>query len=247
MLIAFRWFFALFAAAALLVAVACHKKKDEAAGAGPDPAASVAAAFVVKPDSQGLLLTWIDDKGEFHVEDKVADVPLTGRDAVRVVDPTRDEGTSTDDIFVADLRQTRPDGTYPVTTMTRDQFERLATARREKNGPVLANAPPVHTPPAPPGASAAPSPGDTSTHPTVIIYGAEWCGACKQAKAYLSRRKVAFIEKDVDDEKVQKELVTKMMKAHLQYNGSIPVLDVRGQMLVGFNPQVVDDALGSAL
>ena len=61
--------------------VGCH---HPAAVAAKEDAA---VPFTVRDDSQGLLLTWIDEKGDFHVEQKVADVPLIGRDAVRAVEP----------------------------------------------------------------------------------------------------------------------------------------------------------------
>ena len=70
--------------------------------------------------------------GDFHVEQKPSDVPLVGRDAVRVVDPAREDGSHGDTVYVADLRVASPDGTYPVHTMTRDDFDALALARREK-------------------------------------------------------------------------------------------------------------------
>ena len=47
-----------------LSATACSKKK------GPDPA-NAAPAVTVRDDSEGLLLTWIDDRGDFHVEQRV--------------------------------------------------------------------------------------------------------------------------------------------------------------------------------
>ena len=53
---------------------ACPHKKDDGS-ASPDTTLSV------KDESEGLLLTWIDEKGDFHVEQKVTDVPLVGRDA----------------------------------------------------------------------------------------------------------------------------------------------------------------------
>ena len=52
-------------------------------------------------------VSWIDDKGEFHVEQKSADVPAAGRDAVKVRDPARDP-LSGNRIFVADLRAATP-------------------------------------------------------------------------------------------------------------------------------------------
>ena len=56
--------------------------------------------MIVKPDSEGLLLTWIDEKGDFQVVQKPSDVPLVGRDVVKVVDPSREEGTHSDKVFV---------------------------------------------------------------------------------------------------------------------------------------------------
>jgi glutaredoxin len=201
-------------------------------------------APVVRDDTDGLLLTWIDDKGEFHVETRAADVPLMGRDAARVVDPAKDDGSHDDRVYVADLRQTRADGTYAVRTMSRADFEAIAVARREKAGPTLANASP------PPSSSAAAAQGDPGalkapSHAVVVIYGAEWCGACHQAARYLRRKGVAYVEKDVEkDPSAAREMQQKLARNGLG-GGSIPVLDVRGKVIVGFNPAEVDAALGA--
>src|SRR5580658_5867725 len=95
--------------------------------------ADAAPPFTVRDDSQGLLLTWIDEKGDFHVEQKVADVPMIGRDAVRAVDPAREDAANAETVYVADLRVASLDGAYPVHTMTRDAFDALALTRREKS------------------------------------------------------------------------------------------------------------------
>ncbi|HEY6463601.1 MAG TPA: glutaredoxin domain-containing protein, partial [Polyangiaceae bacterium] len=174
---------------------ACTRHATAAAG---DAGAEV-TAITVKPDSEGLLLTWIDDKGDFHVETRVADVPLMGKDTVRVVDPSKDEGTHADRIFVVDLRQARADGTFPVRAMTRADFEAIAVARREKNGPTLASANPAQPSPS---SSVAAGPGGAvvppSAEPAIIIYGAEWCGACHEAARYLRSKGIAYVEKDVE-------------------------------------------------
>jgi glutaredoxin len=202
--------------------------------------------FVVKADTEGLLLTFIDDKGDFQVAMRVADVPLMGRDTVRVVDPNKDVGAQDGRIVVVDLRQAKPDGTFPVRFMSRTDFEALAVARREKNGPTLENA----------GTSPSSAPGDTSPsasaqqpapRPLVIIYGAEWCGACHEAARYLKKKGVPFVEKDVEkDQSAEREMEQKLVKNGLR-GGSIPILDVRGKVLVGFNAQAIDAALGQAL
>jgi glutaredoxin len=239
----------LFLALALLALTTsgCPKKKTDG-GATAD----VAAPFAVKDSTEGLLLTWIDDKGDFHVEQKVADVPAVARDAVRVVDPTRDEGTH-DKVFVADLRIARPDGTYATHSMTRGEFDAIALARRNGHTATLADDAGMRAtvPSANPNGNGLElgmgGGGDPNARPAVIIYGAEWCGPCHQAAAYLRKKGVPFIEKDVEaDSSAGKEMRAKLAKSGL-HGGSIPVLDVRGKILVGFSPSSVDEALGQAM
>ncbi len=213
------------------------------------------APLVVNDSSDGLLLTWIDEKGDFHIVEKVKDVPLIGRDVVRVVDPVTYDVTHPERIFVADLRTAAPDGSYPVRVEPRATFDGLAEARRSKNGLTLSNAaaPPSSAPqPASPSgassqvASAGRDP-NASPRPAVILYGASWCGACHQAAAYLKRKGIAFIEKDIEeDANAAREMQSKLAHAGM-HGGSIPVLDVRGKIMIGFNPQEVDSALGAAL
>jgi glutaredoxin len=227
-----------------LATVSCKKKSGTPANG--DPAGSSVA---VRDTSEGLLLTWIDDKGDFHVEQKVTDVPMMGRDAVRVVDPNSDEGTHEGMVFVTDLRQARADGTYPVSTMSRADFEKIAEARREKNGPTLASAASAAASAVTQAIASADTAGNArpdTARPTVIIYGAEWCGACHQAAAYLRRKGIAYVEKDIEkDPQAAREMQRKLRSAGLRA-GSIPIIDVRGKVMVGFNPQEVDDALGHA-
>jgi glutaredoxin len=230
----------------MVIAIAfagCKKKGGTATSDDP--------AITVTDKSEGLLLTWVDDKGDFHVEQRVSDVPMMGRDAVRVVDPTKDEGTHEGRVFVVDLRQANKDGTYPVQTMSRDDFDRLAEKRREKSGPTLAtagsaSATPSATATGPTIADNGNGTGVDQGRPTVIIYGAEWCGPCHQAASYLKHKGIPFIEKDIEkDPQAAREMQSKLKAAGIR-TGSIPVIDVRGKVMVGFNPGSVDEALGHA-
>jgi glutaredoxin len=237
--------FALFLVLFLVLVAAvggCKRKTAAAASEPPD------APLVVKQDSEGLLLSWIDSKGDFHVEMHVADVPLEGRDAVKVVDPSRDEGTHADHVFVADLRTPKADGTFPVSVMSVADFEAIALARRKANGPTLATAAGSASATAGAGDSnGASAPRPQSAAPAVIIYGADWCGACHDAAAYLRRKGVAFVEKNVEkDPAAAREMKDKLARTG-QSAGSIPVIDVRGKVMVGFNARAIDDALGRAL
>jgi len=223
----------------------CHRKSsDSSSGAA---SADNGAPFAVSDSSDGLLFTWIDEHGDFHVEQRASDVPLVGRDSVRVVDPARDEGTHPERIFVADLRTPQPGGNYSVKTMTRAQFDELAVSRRKGKTALLEGADAGGAA----GEQAANGTGanaeDPNARPAVIIYGAEWCGACHQAAAYLRRKGIPFVEKDIEaDHGAAREMHGKLAKAGLG-DGSIPVLDVRGKVMVGFNPRSVDEALGAAM
>lgn len=63
----------------------------------------------------------------------------------------------------------------------------------------------------------------------VVLYSADWCGACRKAKRYLTRKGVAYEERDVDDPAVAAELLRKTGSR------SIPVIDVGGRVLTGFS------------
>jgi glutaredoxin len=226
---------------------ACHRA---AGGAGGGDAATL-PPLTVRDDTTGVLLTWIDDKGDFHVEQKTADVPLVGRDAVRVVDPTRDEGARGDAIYVADLRVPGADGTYPVHTMSREDFDALAVERRAKSHPTLDTLGSASGADGGAGAPSAPSPGASDVaaagRPAVIVYGASWCSACHQAEAYFRQHGILFVEHDVEKEpQAAAEMRSKLRRAGLR-DGSIPVIDVRGHIMVGFDPRSIESALGSPI
>ncbi|WP_394832036.1 NrdH-redoxin [Pendulispora rubella] len=234
-----------------LAVTGCKKRGGDVSA--DKAAASETVPFTVSDASEGLLLTWIDEHGDFHVEQRAADVPLVGRDAVRVVDPSRDEGTHPERIYVADLRTAQPDGNYLVKPMTKAQFDDMAVARRKGKSALLEPKAPSEQgaqpgqPPGPVAPSGGGEPSDPNARPAVIIYGAEWCGPCHQAAAYLRKKGIPFVEKNIEaDRDAAREMHAKLAKAGL-HDGSIPVLDVRGKMMVGFNPRAVDEALGAAM
>jgi glutaredoxin len=244
---------AVLVALAIALGAAACKHHASSAEAPIEPERTI----VLRESSDGLLLTWIDEKGDFHTEMKPDDVPLVGRDIVKVIDTTKDEGTHADKVFVADMRLPNADGTYPIHTMTRAEFDQIAVDRRAQRGPTLASAAPPASdaPPFPqpqPGRGAQGDtrpepPGPTAGRPLVIIYGADWCSACHEAAAYLRRKGVSFVEKNVEqDAAAAREMHQKLSKSGLR-GGSIPVLDVKGKIMVGFNARSVDDALGQAI
>lgn len=83
---------------------------------------------------------------------------------------------------------------------------------------------------------------DTSDEQKVIIYSTSWCGFCKMAKQYFDSKKVAYEDKNVEeDAEAYKEL---MKKVDGNFQG-VPVIDIKGQIVLGFDRQKIDAALAA--
>jgi glutaredoxin len=179
----------------------------------------------------------VDAAGDFHVVQALAEVPADAKERVRVVQTNQDFGNG-DPVYVADLRQKNADGTYSVTTLPRSAWEEIGAAKRKSRIEALAPAL------APPQASNHPATPSVEAAKLAIIYGAKWCGACRQAKKYLAQKGIKVLEKDVDESAtVQAELRSKLTKAGMPPTSSIPVIDIGGRILVGFSQGAVDAAL----
>jgi glutaredoxin len=77
----------------------------------------------------------------------------------------------------------------------------------------------------------------------VVIYGAYWCEPCHIAAAYLEQRGIPFVEFDVDrDDAARAAMHAALKSASVAANDTLPVIDVRGTVITGFNPCVVDAA-----
>jgi glutaredoxin len=232
---------------ATLLPIGCHAKATDSGD--PDKASASAEPpplppLVLKDDTAGALLTWIDDQGDFHVVEHVADVPEAGRGTVRVVLADRKDGTG-ESVYVADLRTKSADGSYPVKTMSRSAWDELGAGKRKARLEALA---PSASPsaPAPAGsAEAAPSLAQAGeVH--AIIYGASWCGPCHQAEALLKSLGVKVVKKDIEEsDEAQREMQEKLARAHRR-GGSIPVIDVMGQLFVGFSEGALKAAVARA-
>src|SRR5690606_10958469 len=137
----------------------------------------------LRDDTENLLLTWIDEAGDFHVVQTIAEVPEAQRQNVRVVLATREDGTG-QLVYVADLRTKQPDGTYAVRSMPRAEWNELGADRRkvrmEALAPSAASAGHRTTDNAP-----APTSADGAVRVSAIIYGAAWCKPCHDAEALL--------------------------------------------------------------
>jgi glutaredoxin len=243
------WLMVLFACLTLVLALLSGCKRRPTGDDLSDPAEPINKTLPelkLTEDAPDLMLTWVDAKGDAHAVSKPGDVPAEGRDHVRVVVTTREEGTR-DLFYVTNLTLKGADGTYPVSTMTRREWDNLITERRQAIAQASASAEPPDNSPDPPAmGNADPT---AKVHPagfTVIVYGASWCGACHQAVAYLKRRKVPVVEKDIEqDPSAESEMRAKLARAGV-HGGSIPVIDVKGKILIGFEPHALEAAVVGA-
>jgi glutaredoxin-like YruB-family protein len=72
----------------------------------------------------------------------------------------------------------------------------------------------------------------------ITIYSADWCAFCHAAKDYLDKLGVAYTEKNVEqDQAYAQEAVEKSQQM------GIPVLDIDGTIIIGFDRPRIDAAL----
>jgi len=234
--------------AVLLLALAvtadtgCKRKSPDDLALEARPVTKALPPLALNDSTPELLLTWVDARGDAHMVTKPADVPTEGRDQVRVVVSSREDGTR-DLFYVANLTLKNPDGNYAVTNVPREEWDAMIAKRRRAFA--AASAP------------AGEAPSDDARDPseagaaapakfTVVVYGAEWCGACHEAMAYLKRRRVPAVEKDIEkDPAADAEMRAKLARAGVR-GGSIPVIDVNGKILIGFEAHALDAAVAGA-
>lgn len=77
------------------------------------------------------------------------------------------------------------------------------------------------------------------TH-SITVYSAPWCGFCAAAKRYLDDKGVKYTDKNVDDDRAfAQEAVEKSGQM------GIPVLDIDGHIVVGFDRHAIDTLLAA--
>ncbi len=191
----------IFVTSSMLTTSGCSQKKEDN-GTAPVAITKELPALTIRDATPNLLLTWIDDKGDMHVELKVVGVPAEGRSLVRVVVSDREEGTK-DAFYVVDLSSKGADGGYAAKTMSRRAWETEVEKRRSA---YIAKVSPVK--PATSAAPAEPTAANRNDKPpvgssdvTVIIYGASWCRPCHDVGEYLKSKGIRFVHKDIEEDR----------------------------------------------
>lgn len=222
-----EWFFGLaFAASALLGCSGGDERGESAAGEevpGELGGEIVTPPFPVRGDAEGLVLTWFDDRGA-HTASTRHEIPEARRGEVRVDSlELPPDARDPEHVWIADLREPGEGGRYVVRRTTRAAFDR----RVETFG---------DTPEAPGAAEAVAS-------AEVVVFGASWCGACRDTEAFLRERGIPFVERDVEREPgAREDMMRRAQRAGVSPRG-IPVIDFRGRIIQGFDRAALERAI----
>lgn len=189
--------------------------------------------FSVNPKMEGALFTWVDKDGSFQLADKPEAVPEHARKIVRVVADGHSPG-GPDHVYVVDLSNLSQEGSLPVRSITRTDWEGMGKTLRDKKVAELA-------PPTEPSTN---SPADLGVD--AIVYGADWCKPCHLAEDYLKKKGARVVKKDIEEDPAAATEMRQKLKGAGLGGSSIPILDVGGTILKGFSEGAIDSALKRA-
>jgi glutaredoxin len=170
--------------------------------------------------NQAVIVTYPADRGVFKDTSKPEDVPEGSRGLVRIKlleGPAAPAGQ----VWIANLGALEEKGRVKLEPIQRNMFEELALGEGLSSKVTLPEG--IELPDVQP-------PGEE-----IIVYKTEWCGVCKQVMAYFDRKGVSYVAKDIEkDSGAAAELQAKA-KAKGMKTGSVPVIDVQGELIVGFD------------
>lgn len=72
----------------------------------------------------------------------------------------------------------------------------------------------------------------------VVLYMTNWCGYCKKAREYIKSLGASLTEYNIDEDRNKKEEMIKKSGST-----SIPVIDVDGTIIRGYNPSLIKQAI----
>lgn len=79
----------------------------------------------------------------------------------------------------------------------------------------------------------------------VVVYSTAWCGYCQQAVAWFRRKKVPFVQKDVEKDPTAKpEIEKKLAERKETWGGGVPLIDAGGTFIFGFDKKKLEAIYG---
>jgi mycoredoxin len=78
-------------------------------------------------------------------------------------------------------------------------------------------------------------------HVAITLYATSWCGPCRRASAYMSAAGLSFREYDIEQDEV-----AKAAQRRLNPRGSVPTIDVDGEVMIGWDSRRFEAMLDAA-
>lgn len=79
-----------------------------------------------------------------------------------------------------------------------------------------------------------------TTDSNVIVYSTTWCGFCKMAKQYLDSKNITYSDKNIEEDKAAYDELMKKIDGNFM---GVPVIDIKGTIVLGFDRPKIDEAL----
>jgi glutaredoxin len=190
--------------------------------------------FCVKDGDPSLVFQYFaPETGKLEVARKVEEIPEGARGNVIVLCTRFKKGDLPADlVIVACLDEAQEDGSYPY---------RLAS--RYEVGERCQEAPPNAG-----GAGAGPAaagPATAASADKVLLFTAPGCPHCRTARQWLQGKGLPFEEKDLESDPSARPLLAELAgKEGIPPSmlNSVPILYVKGKLMLGFNAQEVERA-----
>jgi glutaredoxin len=207
--------------------LACGPERPPQADAKASEAIATEPAVLDASNDQ-FVLTYAGERGVFADCQTIAEVPEAARNRVGV--NLFGSKPPPGKVWVANLGAPLPDGRYALEAIPRDEFEETVLGSGRSSAFEL-----------PAGLDALESIG--APEAPVIVYKTSWCGVCKQVESYLQKKGIEYVAKDIEqDRSAAAELAAKAKAAGVP-TGSVPMIDVGGKLLRGFDRNALDELL----
>lgn len=76
----------------------------------------------------------------------------------------------------------------------------------------------------------------------VTVYSTTWCAFCNTEKQWLEKLGVEFVSKDIEEDKAAHDELMEKIGGNFQ---GVPVTDVDGEMILGFDRPKLEEAMRS--
>jgi glutaredoxin len=212
---------------AMTLMVACQPERPPKPDADAEEEDAAAGPAVLDADSDEFVLTYAGERGVFADAKTIAEVPEAARNRVGVNVFGRKPPPGK--VFVTNLGAPLPDGTYALEVVAREEFEETVLGSGRSSKYEL----PGDLEDLVPGAPEAP----------VIVYKTSWCGVCKQLESYLQRKGIEYVAKDIEQDRTAAAELAAKAKAAGVPTGSVPMIDVGGKLLRGFDRNALEKLL----